>query len=105
MTHLTVYNFDNEIKKYPIVVVMFYEKHCSKCAFMRPVVEKMEHRYRGKIKFFYVDIEEQSGLARRFGAEELVPTFLMFREGEIESFMRGVIAEKVFERRIRELRY
>ena len=41
-------------------------------------------------------------LAAEYGAD-IVPTFVTFKDGEVFSFMQGVIQEDVFEERVREL--
>ena len=41
-------------------------------------------------------------LAAEYGAD-VVPTFVTFRDGEVYSIMQGVIDEKIFAERIKEL--
>ena len=56
MLHLTAKNFQIEVKDTSLpVVVMFYAIWCGKCAMMKPVVEDIEKKYAGKIKFCEVD--------------------------------------------------
>lgn len=103
MIHLTAKNFLIEAKRCRgPVVVMFYAVWCGKCAMMKPVVEELEKRYCGRIKFCEVEIEESAVLAAEYGAD-IVPTFVMFRDGEVFSVMQGVIQEQVFEERVKEL--
>ena len=52
MLHLTAKNFQIEVKDTSLpVIVMFYAIWCGKCAMMKPVVEDIEKKYAGKIKF------------------------------------------------------
>lgn len=103
MIHLTAKNFLIEAKRCRgPVVVMFYAVWCGKCAMMKPVVEEMEKRYYGRIKFCEVEIEESAVLAAEYSAD-VVPTFVSFRDGEVFGVMQGVIEEGIFEERIREL--
>ena len=65
MLHLTAKNFQIEVKDTSLpVVVMFYAIWCGKCAMMKPVVEDIEKKYVGKIKFCEVEIEESAVLRR-----------------------------------------
>ena len=58
MLHLTAKNFQIEVKDTSLpVVVMFYAIWCGKCAMKKPVVEDIEKKYAGKIKFCEVEIE------------------------------------------------
>ena len=45
---------------------------------MKPVVEDIEKKYAGKIKFCEVEIEESAVLAAEY-APEIVPTFVLFK--------------------------
>lgn len=67
MLHLTAKNFKIEVKDTSLpVVVMFYAIWCGKCAMMKPVVEDIEKKYAGKIKFCEVEIEESAVLAAEY---------------------------------------
>ena len=102
MKQLTVSNYEVETGKYDAVVVMFYANWCSKCAIMKPVVEKTEKRCKEEIKFFLVDIDREKTLAKQYDIE-IVPTFLVLKLGEPEGIMSGIIQEKTFEKRIRDI--
>lgn len=97
MKHLTAKNFYQEVKQSPLpAVVMFYAVWCGKCAMMKPVVEDIEERYRGKINFFEVEIEESAVLAAEYEAD-IVPTFAFFRDGALLCSRKGVMEESTFE--------
>lgn len=103
MIHLTSENFAMEAENcLATVVVMFYASWCGKCAMMKPIVEDISKKYSYKIKFCEVDVSESKALAEKYEAD-IVPTFVMFKDGGIESYMTGLIDSKVLEERIREL--
>lgn len=103
MIHLTSKNFNIEAESCRgAVVVMFYADWCGKCAMMKPVVETLGRRYYDRIKFCEVSIDETPELAKKYGAD-IVPTFVMFKDGEIESYMQGMLEGHIFEERVREL--
>ena len=77
MLHLTAKNFQIEVKDTSLpVVVMFYAIWCGKCAMMKPVVEDLEKKYAGKIKFCEVEIEESAVLAAEYAPEWWMNTHL-----------------------------
>lgn len=84
------------------VVVMFYAGWCGKCSMMKPIVESVEKKFRGRIKFCKIDIDECASLAKEYGMS-IVPAFVMFKNGEIESLMQGILDEEVFEERVADL--
>lgn len=103
MIHLTSKNFNIEAKNCRgAVVVMFYADWCGKCAMMKPVVEEIGRRYYDRIRFCKVNIEECPELAGEYGAD-IVPTFVMFKGGEVESYMQGMLDGHIFEERVKEL--
>ena len=103
MLHLTAKNFDTEVKHESLpVVVMFYAVWCGKCAMRNPIAEDAEKKYRRKIKFCEVEIEESELLAAEYDTE-IVPTFICFKEGRIVGAMRAIIDEDVFYDRIQKI--
>ena len=103
MLHLTAKNFQIEVKDTSLpVVVMFYAIWCGKCAMMKPVVEDIEKKYAGKIKFCEVEIEESAVLAAEY-APEIVPTFVLFKDKKSVGVMGGMVDEHTFESRMLEI--
>lgn len=103
MIHVTAGNFEIETRQTERpVVVMFYAKWCGKCAMMKPVAEDLEKKYKRKIRFCEVDTDESPALASRFGAE-IVPTFILMKQGEAEGILQGVIGEGTLEKALEEL--
>ena len=99
MYHLTEENFDIEVlRETGAVVVMFYEK----CSMTRPYAEELEEKYRGRVRFCEVEVEESPRLAAVYGAD-IVPAFLLVRGGAVKAFMKGVVGDEVLEKRLKEL--
>ena len=103
MLHLTAKNFQIEVKQSSVpVVVMFYAIWCGKCAMMKPVIEELEVKYRGKIKFCEVEIEESAVLAAEYEAD-IVPTFVFFEQKENVGVIKGMLDESTFDQRIHKI--
>lgn len=103
MLHLTEQSFRTEVNQDKIpVVVMFYASWCAKCAMTKPVAEDIEKRYRKKVKFCEVEIEESPDLAAKYGVD-IVPTFVMFKSNAAIARMQGTVGEKTLEKRVKEL--
>lgn len=103
MLHLTSKNFTVEINHSTIpVVVMFYALWCGKCAMMKPLIEELEKKYQGRIRFFEVEIDESPMLAADYEADT-VPTFAFFRHGRCLGTMQGIVDETIFERRLQKI--
>ena len=103
MLHLTAGNFDAETTHSPLpVVVMFYAVWCGKCAMMKPIVEELEPRYRNKVRFCEVEIDESPLLAAKYDAD-IVPTFVFFQNGRLLGIMQGIIDEVQFEQSLQKI--
>lgn len=72
--------FDNFIKE-EIVLVDFYADWCMPCMMMAPVIEDIARKFKGKIKFGKVNIEDNQELAQKFRIVSL-PTFILFKDGK-----------------------
>lgn len=103
MLKLTQFNFRQEVinSKCP-VLVEFYSDHCSKCAMMEEVVESLEETFLDKVKFGIVNTDESKELEKKYGIE-IVPTFMMFKDGIALGCMIGVVNEETIAYRIEEM--
>ena len=103
MLHLTAKNFYTEVKKSPLpVVVMFYAVWCGKCAMMKPLVEDIEIKYRGRIRFCEVEVDESAVLAAEYQAN-IVPTFVYFENGKVLFEQKGMMEESTFEAQLQKI--
>ena len=103
MQHLTSKNFSAETGRGSLpVVVMFYAVWCGKCAMMKPMIEEIEKKYRGRIKFCEAEIDESPLLAAHYEADT-VPTFVFFQRGHCLGSMHGIIDEGIFEQRLQKI--
>ena len=90
----------NEIinNSHKLVVVDFFAEWCMPCVMMGPIVDEMSEKFKGKVKFGKVNVDENSGLAQRFDALS-IPNFVVFKEGQkIEQFVGGMSADDFEER-------
>ena len=103
MLHLTAKKFQIDVKdtSHP-VDLKIYAIWCGKCAMMKPVVEDIEKKYAGKIKFCEVEIEESAVLAAEY-APEIVPTFVLFKDKKAVGVISGMVDEHTFESRMLEI--
>jgi len=59
---------------------------------MFPVVEKLAEEYDGKVKIGKVNSDENSELAMKYAIMS-IPSFLMFKNGEVVNSATGAIPE------------
>ena len=79
-------------------MVVLFAHWCPKCNMMIPIVDELEVHYEKRLQIVRVDVEKEPEKMEEYGAE-IVPTFLLFREGQEILRMAGLIGEKtVYER-------
>jgi len=80
-------------------VIDFYADWCLPCLILTPVVEELAEKFKGKIAFAKVNIDENSNLASRFKVMS-IPTILIFKEGKEIERITGALPPEVIEERI-----
>ncbi|KAI0817367.1 thioredoxin-like protein [Xylaria sp. FL0064] len=86
--NMTVHNFatkaefEQAIKKYPVVLLDAFATWCGPCKAIAPVIAKMseEEQYKD-VYFAKIDVDELPELSQELGITAM-PTFLAFKDGE-----------------------
>ena len=64
-----------------IDLIDFYAEWCGPCHAMKPVLEKIEKEYAGKINISKVDVDKESVKASQFGIMS-IPTLIVLKDGK-----------------------
>ena len=83
------------------MLIDFYTEWCPPCKAMAPVLEQICETRRGSLKVVKIDAEQSLELADRHRVSA-VPTFVLYRRGEILSTTRGFIAHNQFNQWIEQ---
>lgn len=62
------------------VMVMFTAQWCGPCRLMILILKEMDWQYKNKFKFYTVDIDDESSIAKPFHIRAL-PTTIVFKGG------------------------
>lgn len=95
--HVTDANFDVEVLKSKVpVFVDFWAPWCGPCQMMGPIVEELGKEYEaGKVKIAKLDVDKNQEVAGKYQVMS-IPTFLVFKNGEIvDKMVGGVQKEKL----------
>jgi thioredoxin 2 len=95
-------SFAAETKASVPVVVDFWAAWCAPCRMISPVLEDLAARHAGRLKVVKVDVDANSGLAQRFGAQS-IPLLVMLREGREVDRVVGAVPRQALEARLAPL--
>lgn len=94
-------NFNEIIKKYPFVVIDCWAPWCGPCRMVAPVVEELAKEHQGKIIFGKLNTDENQSIAMKFNIMS-IPTFLIFKNGELIARPVGAMPKPALESAIME---
>jgi thioredoxin 1 len=79
------------------VIVDFWAEWCGPCHAVAPVLDKIVEEHNGDVKLVKVNIDEERGLAERYGIAS-IPTMILFRDGEPAAAALGAQPKGSLER-------
>jgi len=88
---LTSENFNQEIVDNDLLLVDFWAEWCGPCKSMHPIFTRMAKKYK-HVRFARVNVDNAQDIAMKYGVQS-IPTFIMFKKGEIVNTMVGAVGE------------
>jgi thioredoxin 1 len=76
------------------VLVDFWAAWCAPCWMMSPTVDAVAEQYAGSVRVVKLDVDENPGVAQRYGIKG-IPTLLLFRQGKEAERVVGAVSEDV----------
>ena len=80
--HFTSETFEKAIAGDQAVLVDFWATWCGPCRMIAPVIEDVAAEFDGRAIVGKVDVDEEPGLAQRFGVMS-IPTLIVLKGGKV----------------------
>ena len=99
-TEITEATFESDVlKSERPVIVDFWAEWCGPCHAVSPVLEQIADERQGELTVAKVNIDEQPGLAQRYGIMS-IPTIILFKDGEPAAAAIGAQPKGMLEKNL-----
>lgn len=88
ITKISKAEFETKVVNDAAAVVDFSATWCGPCRMLAPVLEELSGQMGDQVKFYNVDVDDDSELAAGFGISS-VPTVLLLKNGKVAATSVG----------------
>ena len=96
ITKIGKQEFETKVVNDPVAVVDFSATWCGPCRMLAPVLEEISEELGDKVKFYNVDVDDDTPLAAGFGISS-VPTVLLLKNGKVADQSIGFVPGTVMK--------
>lgn len=83
------------------VLVDFWADWCAPCRMLEPTIEALTERYRGKVKFYKLNVDDNPETTAKYKIMS-IPTLIIFKDGKPVAQIVGVRSKEEIEKIIEE---
>ncbi|HLC79534.1 MAG TPA: thioredoxin [archaeon] len=101
MKELTDVDFEDFIKSKKAVIVDFWAPWCGPCRVSTPIFEELSKEFGEKLEFVKMNVDESPETSSKYSIVS-IPTFIIFKDGEIAGEIHGSMPKPMFKQQIEE---
>ncbi len=95
-------NFDEELKKAPVLLVDLWAEWCGPCKMIGPSIAELAKEFDGKAVIGKLDVDNNPSIATRFGVVS-IPTLLFFKNGELKDKLIGAHPKHTIAKKLTDI--
>lgn len=93
-------NFQTEvIESSKVTVIDLWAEWCGPCRLMTPIVEELSKEYEGRVVIGKLNVDENTEVPTNYNVRG-IPTFLIFKNGELKDKVVGAQTKKFLQDKI-----
>ena len=97
---VTTSSWNREVEECPLpVLIDFWAPWCGPCHAVAPVLEQIAQERGGRIKVAKVNVDENPGLAARYGIRS-IPTILLVKQGKVADQVIGAVPKVQLKKKL-----
>lgn len=84
----------------PVAIIDFFAEWCMPCAVQSPIVEELALKFKDRIHFAKVNVDENGSIAQKFKIMS-IPTLVVLKRGKEVERIIGLLQPEMLEEKIR----
>lgn len=102
VSQITQNEFQKEVLEYKgIVLVDFFAAWCGPCKMTSPIIDQLSEEEKN-VKFVKIDVDQNGDLAGQYNVFS-IPTFVVFKDGQVASQFVGAMSREGFLAELRKI--
>ncbi len=94
-------NFQKQIEDGRPLLVDFWAEWCGPCRMVAPVLDQLAEELEGKVRIGKLNVDANQELSMQYQVSS-IPTFLLFKDGQVADRMMGAMPKAAFEKFIKK---